>query len=160
MATLPQLIEEDVEELTTALEDLLLKSEAHLALLIDKGGFLIAQCGERRQFDTTTLAALSAGSFAATETIAGLVSESNFSTVYQQGEAYSVLVMSVDESCLLVVVFRAQVSVGAVRYFAMFSTKRIAKQLKKAHIRAPGTGLDLSLLNMADATPVFRKKSA
>lgn len=161
MATLPQLIEEDIEELNSALEDLLRSSEAHVALLIDKGGFVITQReqhGFREQFDTTTIGALSAASFAATETIASLVSEKNFSSVYQQGETYSVLVLNVDEQSLLNVIFQGHISVGAVKYYATETLKRITAQLQAAHRREPGTGLDLSLLNMADASPVFRKK--
>ncbi len=159
MPTLPQLIEEDIRELDRALQDLLQKCEGSAALLIDKGGFLITQVGGARQLDTTTLAALSAASFAATETIATLVNEPNFTTVYQQGESHSLLVLNVDEYCLLTVVFKAEISVGAVKYFAVSTAKQIAKQLKKAHRRAPGAGWDLSELNMADATPLFRKKA-
>jgi len=158
MATLPQLIEEDVQELERVLEDLLHKCDGSAALIIDKGGFLITQVGESRQFDTTTLAALSAASFAATEGIASLVSEPNFSSVYQQGDSCSLLVLNVDEYCLLTVVFKAAVAVGAVKYFAATTAKQIAKQLKKAHRRAPEAGLDLSELNLADPTPLFKKK--
>jgi predicted regulator of Ras-like GTPase activity (Roadblock/LC7/MglB family) len=158
MATLPQLIEEDVQELERVLEDLLHKCDGSAALIIDKGGFLITQVGESRQFDTTTLAALSAASFAATEGIASLVSEPNFSSVYQQGDSCSLLVLNVDEYCLLTVVFKAAVAVGAVKYFATTTAKQIAKQLKKAHRRAPEAGLDLSELNLADPTPLFKKK--
>ena len=160
MATLPQLIEEDIDELERALQDLLLKCDGSSALIIDKGGFLITQIGEARKYDTTTLAALSAASFAATQGIASLVSETNFSSVYQQGDSHSLLVLNVDEYCLLTVVFKAAVSVGAVKYYAVATAKQIAKQLKKAHRRAPEEGLDLSELNLADPTPLFRKKSA
>src|SRR5829696_7781986 len=104
MATLPQLIEEDVNELCRALQELLLKTDASVALVIDKGGFLITECGEKHEIDTTTLAALSAASFAATQGIATLVNESNFSSVYQQGETFSLLVLNVDEYCLLTIV--------------------------------------------------------
>jgi predicted regulator of Ras-like GTPase activity (Roadblock/LC7/MglB family) len=158
MATLPQLIEEDIQELDRAMQELLLKCDGSAVLIIDKGGFLITHVGEARKFDTTTLAALSAASFAATEGIASLVSETNFSSVYQQGESYSLLVLNVDEYCLLTVVFKAEVSVGAVKYFAISTAKQIAKQLKKAHRRAPDAGVDLSELNMIDPTPLFRKK--
>ena len=105
MATLPQLIEEDVQELSRVLQELLLKTDASVALVIDKGGFLITECGEQHGFDTTTLSALSAASFAATQGIASLVSESNFTSIYQQGETYSLLVLNVDEYCLLTIVF-------------------------------------------------------
>ena len=159
MSTLPQLIEEDIRELNRALHDLLLKSEASAALVIDKGGFLITQVGEYHQFDTTTLAALSAAAFAATQGIAGLVNETNFSSVYQQGENYSLLVLNVDEYCLLTAIFSAKISVGAVKYFADSITRQVATQLHKAHNRAPECGLDLSELNLADPSPLFRKKS-
>ena len=160
MGTLPQLIEEDVRVLNRALEELLKKSEASTALIIDKGGFLITQipCGD--ELDTTTLAALSAASFAATQGIANLISEANFSSVYQQGETHSILVVNVDEFCLLTVIFPAQVSVGAVKYFASTTIQQVAKQLKRAQQRDPDAGLDLSLLNMAETAPLFRKKTA
>ncbi len=159
MPTLPQLIEEDVQAFTEALQELLEQSEATVALIIDKGGFLITECGTG-DFDTTTLAALAAGSFAATQSLADLVSEKNFSSMYQQGEANSLLIMNVDEYCLLTTIFPARVSVGAVKYFALDAGKQIARQLKKAKKRAPEEGLDLSMLNLADAKPVFRKRVA
>ncbi len=158
MPTLPLLIEEDVQALQAALELLLLKCEGRAAIIIDKGGFLISQVGSAQHFDTTTIAALSAASFAATEGIASLVKETNFSSVYQQGESHSLLVLNVDEYCLLTVIFNAEVGVGSVKYYAVSTAEQIANQMKRAHDRAPGAGLDLSEINLADPTPLFRKK--
>jgi len=160
MPTLPQLIEEDIAALNGALEELLHHCEATTAVVIDKGGFLIAQHGANHQLDLTTLAALAAGSFAATETIASLVGEANFSSIYQQGDTSSLLVLNVDEYCLLGVIFPVQVSVGAVKYFAARTIRQISAQLLAAHQRAPGAGLDLSELNLADTAPLFRMKTA
>ena len=158
MASLPQLIEEDIERLDDELSDLLARSDAITALIIDKGGFLIASQGDSREFDLTTIAALASGAYMATQTIAGLVQESNFNSVYQQGEKFSVLVTSIDDNCLLLVIFRAQSSVGAVKYFASPAVKRIALQLQMAQERDPGGGLDLSELNLADPSDVVRRK--
>ena len=160
MATLPQLIEEDMRQIDGALNDLLTKSEATTAVVLDKGGFLITQCGDVRRFDITTLGALAAAMYAATQGIASLVSEINFSSVYQQGENSSILVQNVDEHCLLVVIFRAQISVGAVKYYALNTITEVARQLLAAQARAPGQGYDLSVLNMADTADLFRKKQA
>ncbi len=157
MATLPQFIEEDILQLDRILTDLLSNSEATTALVIDKGGFLLTHCGESKQFDLTTIAALASGAFLANQTIANLVHEDNFDSVYQQGEKFSMLVMNVDEYCLLVLIFRATVSVGAVKYFAIGASPRISRQLKTAQERDPGNGLDLSVLNMADTSSLFRK---
>ena len=160
MPTLPQLIEEDINELNSALHDLLLKGDATTAFVIDKGGFVITQCGQQADFDVMTLAALSAASFAATEHIASLVGEKNFSSVYQQGEKYSLIVLNVDDHCLLTVIFKATLSVGAIKYYAAETIKRISAQNKRAQQRTPGTGLDLSMLNMADPSGLFKMKVA
>jgi predicted regulator of Ras-like GTPase activity (Roadblock/LC7/MglB family) len=157
MSTLPQLLEEDIAALDVSLRDLLRKTEADTALIIDRGGFLITQQGDFESLDTTTLAALSSASFAATQTIAGLIGEQDFSSVYQQGEKSSMLVINVDEYSLLVIVFPASISVGAVKYYAPVSIKKIAMQMKLAHERDPESGLDLSVLNIADTSVLFKK---
>ena len=159
MATLPQLIEEDIERLGGELRELLEKSDATTALIIDKGGFLITSQGDARQFDLTTIAALASGAYLANQTIANLVHETTFNSTYQQGEKFSMFVVCVDDNCLLVIIFKAQVSMGAVKYFAMPAVNRIAVQLQIAQERAPGAGLDLSELNLADPSEMFKRKT-
>jgi predicted regulator of Ras-like GTPase activity (Roadblock/LC7/MglB family) len=158
MATLPQLLEEDIRQLDEALRELLKQSDATTALVIDKGGFLITQHGDIRQFDLTTIAALASGAYMANQTIANLVHETNFNSVYQHGEKFSMFTVCVDDECMLVVIFQATVSVGAVKYFAVPAAKRIAEQLKSAHERDPNEGMDLSMLNLADPSEVFKRK--
>ena len=158
MPTLPQLIEEDIKVFDRALRDLLARSEATTALIIDKGGFLITTSGETEDFDVTTIAALASGAYLANQTIANLVHEENFNSVYQQGEKFSMLVVNVDEHCLLVVVFNARHSAGAVKYYACATIRLIAAQIQRARARNPDKGLDLSLLNAADTAPFFQRK--
>jgi predicted regulator of Ras-like GTPase activity (Roadblock/LC7/MglB family) len=159
MFTLPQLLEEDVQQIDAILRDLLKKSDASLALLIDQGGFLIASQGEAGTFDTTSIAALSSGAFLATQTIAGLVEETGFKSVYQQGEKHSVFISAVDEQCQLVVIFESSVGVGVVKYYATSIAERIAAQMQIAAQRNPDDGIDLSVLNLADPAEVFRRQS-
>jgi predicted regulator of Ras-like GTPase activity (Roadblock/LC7/MglB family) len=153
---LPQLIAEDVRELDRLLEELVARSEASAAMIIDKGGFLINQWGDMRTLDATTLAALAAGSFAATQGMASIVSEDNFSCVYQQGEHFSLIVQNIETDTLLVVVFAAHVSVGAVKYFANATVPQMGMRLQAARDRGDGE-LDLSALNMEDSSEFFRK---
>jgi hypothetical protein len=68
-------------------------------------------------------------------------------------------VLSVDEYCLLVVIFKALVSVGVVKYFAIPSGEKIAEQMRVAQERDPGNGLDLSVLNLADTAELFKRKA-
>jgi predicted regulator of Ras-like GTPase activity (Roadblock/LC7/MglB family) len=160
MPTLPQLIEEDVQQLERTLAELLLSSEATTVLLIDKGGFLVHHVGDADQFDVTTIAALAAGAYMANQTIANLVHEDNFDSIYQQGGKFSMFVMNVDQYSLLVLIFRAAISVGALKYYATRATARVAAQFRQALDRDPAGGLDLSALNLADTTELFRKKPA
>ena len=159
MATLPQLIEEDIERLDYELRELLEKTDAATALIIDKGGFLITSQGDSRQFDLTTIAALASGAYMANQTIANLVHETNFNSVYQQGEKHSMFVLCIDEHCMLTVIFKATLSVGAIKYFSLPAAQHIALQLRIAQQRDPGSGLDLSELNLANTSDLFKRKA-
>lgn len=159
MATLPQLIEEDIRKMNETLREFVNGTDTVAALLIDKGGFLITHQGEAGDFDLTTIAALASGAFMANQTIAGLVNETNFNSIYQQGENFSLFVVNVDEHAMLVAIFKSQAGVGVVKYFAASTVKSLARQLHIARERAPEAGIDLSMLNVADAAPFFRKKT-
>lgn len=158
MGTLPQLIEEDIAELDAALRELLVKSEASTAFIADKGGFLITSKGNDQDYDLTTIAALASGAFMASQSIAGLVQDTGFNSTYQQGENFNIYIQTVDENCLLLVLFPAGIGVGTVKYFAGASCQRIAHQMQAAQERDPSAGLDLSVLNMADASAFFKKR--
>jgi predicted regulator of Ras-like GTPase activity (Roadblock/LC7/MglB family) len=158
MATLPTLIEEDIQRFGVILNSLLQHSEAATALIIDKGGFLLTHAGNTEEFDLTTIAALASGAYLANQTIANLVNESNFNSVYQQGEKYSIFATQAGEECLLVVIFEADHSVGVVKYFSAPAVEKIVAQLQVAYQRDPAGGLDLSVMNVADPGTVFKKK--
>jgi predicted regulator of Ras-like GTPase activity (Roadblock/LC7/MglB family) len=158
MPGLPPLIAEDVQLLDGALDELLRKSEATAALIIDKGGPLIGQRGAVDQFDTTTISALAAGSFCATQAIAGLLGEADFASIYQQGERYSLLFCNIDENVLLIVIFKAELSVGAVKYYAAATLREVGRQLQAAQQRAPEQSVDLVSMNVLDVSDIFRKQ--
>jgi len=159
MLGLPQLLEEDVRVIDAALDELLRKSDTDVALIIDKGGPLLSQRGKYEQYDTMTMAALAAGSFCATEAIAERVGETNFTTIYQQGDQCSMLVSSIDDTVLLIIIFRADLSAGAVKFYAKIACTKVSVQLQKARGRAPGTTLDLVSMNLPDAAAdIFHKR--
>jgi len=158
MFTLPLIQEEDIFKLDDLLGDLSEKCEATSILLVDKGGFVITKVGLTDQFDATTLGALGSASFASTEAMANLVNETNFTSIYQQGDHYSLLVHNVDEQCLLMVIFKASISVGMVKYYSTTTIRQIAALMISIRERAPGEGLDLSLLNLPDPSQVFKRK--
>jgi predicted regulator of Ras-like GTPase activity (Roadblock/LC7/MglB family) len=159
MATLPQLIEEDMRRLDETLREFVAQADATVALLIDKGGFVITHQGEPGELDLTTIGALSSGAYLASQTIAGLVNEKNFNHTSQQGEHASLFTINVDEHCLLVVIFPSQTGLGIVTYYAADAVRRMALQLAVARDRDPGGGFDLSAMNVTDPQELFRKKA-
>ena len=158
MGQFPQLIQEDIDSLEAAMRDLLNKSEAHVALLVEKAGYLIHQCGSQESMDATTFATLGSNAYNAVQFMAQLVNESNFTSMYQQGEHYSTLLLNVDENTILVIVFPTHLTVGSMKYYAAPATRAIGACIQIASARAPGTGLDLSDLNPIDVQALFRPK--
>jgi hypothetical protein len=67
--------------------------------------------------------------------------------------------LSVDQYCLLVLIFAARISVGAVKCFAHPAARQIASQMAVAYEREPGAGLDLSVLNLADTAGLFQSRA-
>jgi predicted regulator of Ras-like GTPase activity (Roadblock/LC7/MglB family) len=157
MLGLPQLQSEDMQVMDGALDEVLRKTEATAALIIDRGGPLVTERGNTSEFDTTTMAALAAGSFSATQAIAERVGETDFTSVYQQGSRQSILVSMIDDALLMILVFRAELGVGIMKHYAKAATERIAAQLAKARERAPEEIVDLVSMNSIDAAEIFRK---
>jgi predicted regulator of Ras-like GTPase activity (Roadblock/LC7/MglB family) len=159
MGQFPQLIQEDLDHLNTVMHELLDKSEANMALLVEKAGYLIHQCGSQDSIDTTTFATLGSNAYNAVQFMAQLVNEKNFTSMYQQGEHFSTLMVNVDENSLLVVVFPTHLTVGSMKYYASPAARSIAQRIEVASHRSPDQGLDLSDLDPKDVQALFRKKN-
>lgn len=157
--SLPQLIDEDMEQIDAIFSDFLAKSEAQSVLVTAEGGFLVSHYGHTSRLDTTTLGALASNSFEANRAIAGLIGEPNFSSLYQSGEQFSLFVLSIDGFNLIVVIFPVTTAVGAIKYYALAARSEINKVFERARRRAPGEGLDLAMMNVADSTHIFRRKN-
>jgi predicted regulator of Ras-like GTPase activity (Roadblock/LC7/MglB family) len=160
MASLPQLTEEDTQLFDIVLNDLLAKTEASLALLVEKAGYRLHEVGDGALVDTTTFSTLASNTYNAAEFMAQMIAEPQFTGLYQQGVNYSTLILSIDESCLLVIVFKAGLSVGMVRFYGATATKQLGDQLVKAGQRDPSVKIDLVDLNASDFGELFRKKEA
>ncbi len=158
MEALPQLIQDDIESIDATLDQLIFQTEADVALVTDRAGFIIVDKGELAGLDQTTLAALAANTYAATAAMAGLIFEADFASIYQEGAEHSLLICSVGECGLLIIVFSAKISGGAVKYYASGGVREIAEQIEVAHRRAPDLTVDLATMNLVDSSDVFRRK--
>jgi predicted regulator of Ras-like GTPase activity (Roadblock/LC7/MglB family) len=109
------LYEEEFRRLDTALRKLRQESNARVIFLIDRTGQQIAAAGEVDQFDTTSLASLTAGNVAATDGLAKLIGEREFSVLFHEGQRDHIHISIVAKRAILLVIFDERSSLGLVR---------------------------------------------
>jgi predicted regulator of Ras-like GTPase activity (Roadblock/LC7/MglB family) len=121
------LYEEEFKHLEEALRRLRQEANAKAVFLIDKNGQQIASAGEIEQFDTTSLASLTAGNVAATDGLAKLIGEREFSVLFHEGQQDHIHISIVAKRAILVVIFDDRSSLGLVR----LRVKRASAELEK-----------------------------
>ena len=89
---------------------------ADLVLLITRSGQPVVISGAAKGVDYTALAALAAANLAATDGLANIVGEKEFSVLVHQGRQRSLYISDLVKQFSLVVVFDASASMGLVRY--------------------------------------------
>jgi predicted regulator of Ras-like GTPase activity (Roadblock/LC7/MglB family) len=89
---------------------------AELVLLINRSGQSIVTSGSTENFDCTALSSLAAANLAATDGLANIVGEREFSVLVHQGRKRSLFISDLLKRFLLVLVFDATTSSGLIRY--------------------------------------------
>jgi predicted regulator of Ras-like GTPase activity (Roadblock/LC7/MglB family) len=127
--------EQDAQGITGILEYFLRESSARCALLVDRSGQLVTTAGERPTFDATAFATLTAADFSANDQLARLIGESDFSTLYHQGERESMLLADVGRRVILVVLFDARTTLGLVRLRMRSTVAELSRLLDEIFAR-------------------------
>jgi len=107
--------EEEFEVIKQLLNSLRIDSSAKIVFLVDKNGQQIADAGEVNLVDTTSLASLTAGNVAATDGLAKLIGEKEFSILFHEGRKDNIHISIVAQRLILVVIFDERSSLGLVR---------------------------------------------
>ena len=107
--------EDDYSAITESLQRFLGESQARCALLVDRAGQLVATVGEQPTFDPTAFATLTAADFSANDQLAKLIGESDFNSLFHQGEKESMYLADVARRVILVVLFDNRTTLGLVR---------------------------------------------
>lgn len=100
------------------LVDMISSTGALISLIISREGVCLSQAGELISLNTTALAALVAGMFAATKEVATIVGENQFSILLQQGDKRHIHISLVGKRAMMVVVFEDYTRIGKVRIAA------------------------------------------
>src|SRR5437867_3760378 len=152
MTGIPVLTIQDVATLDGVLGDFLKKSEADLTVVIDRGGNVISQFGDINAIDVTIIAALAAGSFAATRELAKRIGEVEFNALYHQGNGSHMFMNSVDDDTIMITVFGKRTTVGLVRFYSTAAAHNVANLLKT--LQRNGHGLEFTAADIS-AGPIF-----
>ncbi len=107
--------DEEFNQIKTILGKLRSDANAKLVFLVDKNGQQIAAHGNIDNLDTTSLASLTAGNVAATDALAKLIGEKEFSVLFHEGERDNIHISIVGLRVILVVIFDERSSLGLVR---------------------------------------------
>ena len=107
--------EEEYQQIKDTLQRLQADSNSKLVFLVDKNGQQIANAGDMRGVDATSLASLTAGNVAATDGLAKLIGEKEFSILFHEGERDNIHISLVAQRVILVVIFDEKSSLGLVR---------------------------------------------
>ncbi|HEX2781274.1 MAG TPA: roadblock/LC7 domain-containing protein [Gemmatimonadaceae bacterium] len=107
--------EDDFGAITQSLQRFLYESNARCALLVDRTGQLVATVGEQPKFDPTAFATLTAADFSANDQLARLIGETDFNSLFHQGEKESMYLADVARRVILVVLFDNRTTLGLVR---------------------------------------------
>ncbi|MFL6583105.1 MAG: roadblock/LC7 domain-containing protein [Chthoniobacterales bacterium] len=143
---------EDVANLDGILGDFLTKAEAELTVVIDRGGNVISQFGDVSVMDVTIIAALAAGSFAATKELAKRIGEIEFNALYHQGNGNHIFMNSVDDDTIMITVFGKKTTVGLVRFYSNSTAQAVAQLLTS--LSRNGHGLEFTAADVI-STPIF-----
>ena len=121
--------EDDFGAITTSLQKFLFESNARCALLVDRSGQLVPH------FDPTAFATLTAADFSANDQLAKLIGETDFNSLFHQGEKESMYLADVARRVILVVLFDTRTTLGLVRLKMKETVAELTKLFEQVFAR-------------------------
>ena len=132
--------QEEFDRISQLLNRLRSDANAKIVFLVDKNGQQIAGAGEIDLVDTTSLASLTAGNVAATDGLAKLIGEKEFSILFHEGRKDNIHISIVGQRLILVVIFDERSSLGLVRLRVRKASTGIEEILNEMEVKAQRAG--------------------
>ena len=149
--------DEEYQQIKDILQRLQVDSNSKIVFLVDKNGQQIAVQGDMRGVDATSLASLTAGNVAATDGLAKLIGEKEFSILFHEGEKDNLHISIIGGRVILVVIFDSRSSLGLVR----LRVKKASDELNKIFdglmkkVAVPGAGSPFAEITDDDIDNLF-----
>lgn len=125
-----KLFESGFQAIKENIEKLLQQSDSKAVMLVDRDGNLITNAGETEKIDLEAFATLSAADFAATSQLAELIGESQFRTLYHQGEKDHLYFQALARNIIIAVIFDQRTTLGLVRVRVKHASETLSKILE------------------------------
>ena len=116
---------DDIDRINEVLKEFLQLSDSKCNMLIDKEGHMVTKAGSTDDFDMQAVAALVAGSYAATREMARLLGEDEFSVLFHQGRRDNIQLTLVSDRTILATVFDERTTIGMVRLYAKEASEKL-----------------------------------
>ena len=152
MVTNLVMYEEEFDRIKLLLDTLRMDASAKIVFLVDKNGQQIAEVGEVNLVDATSLASLTAGNVAATDGLAKLIGEKEFSILFHEGRKDNIHISIVGQRLILVVIFDERSSLGLVRLRVRKASAEIERVLNEMETKSQMVGSVESLSPFAEIT--------
>ncbi len=138
------MFEEEYKQLQEIISRLQADSSSKVVFLVDKNGQQIAAAGDVRSIDATSLASLTAGNVAATDGLAKLIGEKEFTLLFHEGEKDNLHISIVGKRGILVVIFDMNSSLALVRLRVKKTSRDLQEIFEKVEQRAQNVVGDAS----------------
>lgn len=106
---------DDLQRINRLLHTFVSEAGARCALLLDRTGRPLTAFGETGDLDETSFASLAAADFDASDQLAGLLGEQEFTALYHQGAHGSMYLSEISGAAILAAVFDRRTTLGMVR---------------------------------------------
>ena len=152
MVTNLVMYEEEFDRIKLLLDTLRMDASAKIVFLVDKNGQQIAAVGEVNLVDATSLASLTAGNVAATDGLAKLIGEKEFSILFHEGRKDNIHISIVGQRLILVVIFDERSSLGLVRLRVRKASAEMERVLNEMETKSQMVGTVEVLSPFAEIT--------
>lgn len=151
--------EEQSDALRDLLSDVMATSKADAVYICDWGGNIIDHVTKMEGRQDETIAALAAGSFAATGELAKLLGEPTFHYIFHRGQGASIYMQNLGHRFLILVIFGATTTLGMVKLYvekSAQSLENVLHEMTDQTLQSSGTKTTFSMKHSED---VFKRKT-
>lgn len=128
---------DDVQLFEELLQSLVRDAAATSALLCDRTGRMLASAGDLGSLDEVTFASLASADFAASDRLAALLGEDEFTSLYHHGAERSMFLADIGGVAIVAALFDHRTTLGMVRIRTRSVVPRFAAHFEQMAQRGP-----------------------